>query len=113
MIRALILVLVALLLLPAFADAQTTGTSNHEVQRFTLPGSNTTGWRLHDDGTRLHLTLPAGAVIFTGSTFANLPNFQHAGAVIFCTDCNKATPCTSGGTGAFAKNFGDSTWDCD
>ena len=107
------LALVLLLAGVAGADAQTTSSSNREVQRFTLPGGNTTGWRLHTDGTRLNLTLPVGATIFTGSTFANLPNFATTGAVIYCTDCNKATPCSSGGTGALAKRLGSNTWDCD
>lgn len=34
------------------------------------------------------------------------------GTVVYCADCNKATPCTGSGTGAFSKRI-NSTWDCD
>lgn len=114
--RALIVVgLLALLALVAAApaEAQSTGVTNQEIQRFTVPGGNTTGWRVHSDGTRVNLTLPVGAITFTGVTFANLPNVQRNGTVIFCTDCTKATPCAAGGTGAFAKKLSGATWDCD
>lgn len=33
------------------------------------------------------------------------------GTIIYCSDCNKAAPCTSGGTGAFAFRV-NGVWDC-
>jgi len=34
------------------------------------------------------------------------------GAVVYCDDCTKATPCAGGGTGALAKRY-NGAWDCD
>ena len=107
------LALVLLLAGVAGADAQSVGTGNHEIQRFTLPGGNTTGWRIHDNGTTVNLTLPVGAVFFTGVTFANLGTVDLGpGTLIYCTDCNKATPCAGSSTGAWAKRR-TNQWDCD
>ena len=46
-----------------------------------------------------------------GKAFADLGT-PSAGSTIWCTDCNVATPCTSGGTGAFAFRTGAGTWSC-
>lgn len=43
-------------------------------------------------------------------TFANLGSNSN-GSIIYCSDCNKTTPCTFGGTGALAKRL-NGTWDC-
>lgn len=34
------------------------------------------------------------------------------GAIVYCDDCTKATPCAGGGTGALAKRY-NGAWDCD
>lgn len=44
------------------AFAQSTGVNNQEIQRFVLPGTNTTGYRAHASGSELHITLPAGNI---------------------------------------------------
>jgi hypothetical protein len=43
-------------------------------------------------------------------TFSALPSSTN-GAMIYCSDCTKATPCASGGSGAFAKRL-SGAWDC-
>ncbi len=43
-------------------------------------------------------------------TFANLPTEQD-GMLLFCKDCKSATPCVSGGSGAFAFGQGG-LWSC-
>src|ERR1019366_6722817 len=42
--------------------------------------------------------------------FANLPPEQD-GMLLFCKDCRNATPCVSGGSGAFAFGAGG-LWSC-
>jgi hypothetical protein len=34
------------------------------------------------------------------------------GTIVYCSDCTKATPCASGGSGALAKRI-NAAWDCD
>lgn len=43
--------------------------------------------------------------------FAALPAGPVNGMIIYCSDCNIANPCTSGGTGAFAKRIAGA-WVC-
>jgi len=43
-------------------------------------------------------------------TFAQLPSATNA-YVVYCSNCTKATPCASGGSGAFAKGI-NGAWDC-
>lgn len=42
--------------------------------------------------------------------FANLGAATN-GAMVYCSDCTKATPCAGAGTGAIAKRY-NGTWDC-
>jgi hypothetical protein len=46
----------------------------------------------------------------TPQVFANLGAATN-GSMIYCSDCAKATPCVSGGTGAIAKRL-NGAWDC-
>jgi|SRR6185503_7899109 len=46
-----------------------------------------------------------------GFAFADLPT-PPDGSIVYCSNCNKATPCTSGGGGAIAK-YVAGAWDCD
>ena len=48
---------------------------------------------------------------FDGVAFSALST-QANGSYTYCTDCTKATPCASGGSGAFAKRI-NGAWDCD
>jgi len=50
----------------AVAFAQTTGVNDQEVQRFVLPGSNTTGWRAHTSNSAMSLRLPTGDIAAEG-----------------------------------------------
>ena len=114
-IVALLLVLAALGV-PAIAAAQSRGINDVEVLRFTLPGRahpNQTGFRVHTSGSRMNVTIFSG-LKFTGVYFADLPALILGdGVMVFCIDCNKATPCTGGGgAGAYAKRRA-SAWDCD
>lgn len=111
--RALIVVgLLALLGGTALVWAQSTGINDQEVQRFVLPSSNTTGFRVHTSGSIMNLTLSHGSLRFGGRDFSLLPDVIVNGSVIYCSDCTKATPCASGGTGALAKRL-NNAWDCD
>lgn len=52
-----------------------------------------------------------GSVTYGTKTYSTLGS-PVAGTVIYCSDCQKTTPCTSGSTtGAIAKRLG-SSWDC-
>jgi hypothetical protein len=48
--------------------------------------------------------------IGTARAFADLGSPSN-GAQVYCSNCTKATPCASGGTGAFAKRL-NGAWDC-
>jgi len=52
-----------------------------------------------------------GFAAFDGVTFSELSTHAN-GTYAYCTDCTKATPCASGGSGAFAKRI-NGAWDCD
>ena len=57
-------------------------------------------------------SLSAGAPIAPKSyTFAGLPGSPVNSWLVFCSDCTKATPCASGGSGALAKRI-NGAWDC-
>lgn len=76
---------VALVLLLAFgvfalALAQTTGPDNVEIQRFVLPGTNTTGWRVHASGSQANLRLPAGDLNASGG-YRVAYTFAHGSGV--------------------------------
>jgi hypothetical protein len=49
-------------------------------------------------------------VIYAPTTFASLGPVGN-GQTFYCSDCTKATPCDSGGTGALAKRL-NGAWDC-
>jgi len=76
----------------------------------------TTGATIHrcEDGAGQGVT-PCAQVesfaAFDGLAFADLST-QPNGSYSYCTDCQKATPCASGGSGAFAKRI-NGAWDCD
>lgn len=57
--------------------------------------------------TNKTLTMPA----LTATAFAALGT-PADGSYTYCSDCTKATPCASGGSGAFAKRI-NGAWDCD
>lgn len=104
-------VLVAVLAAPFAALAQ-----NQTLENIPVPGSSTSGRRVHTDGTRVHETLGVGALKFTGTTYSTLDSYDLGpGTLIYCTDCTKASPCAGGSTGAWAKKRDGKTvgWDCD
>jgi len=103
------------------------GTSNTAGATWTLAGSRGTGTGA--GGSIIFQTAPAGSsgttqntlsAAFTingdGSispksvTFANLPTVANA-KMIYCSDCTIASPCASGGSGAFAKGI-NGAWVC-
>ena len=51
-----------------------------------------------------------GRLLSAGIAFANL-GAPANGAIVYCTDCNIANPCTGGGTGALAKRIAGA-WIC-
>ncbi len=57
--------------------------------------------------TILPRKLEVGATTFTGLS----TGLSTAGTVIYCTNCNIASPCTTGGSGAWAFRSG-SSWKC-
>lgn len=87
--------------------------SGSTILRIVIPGSaGVVQVRDSSDGSTLFQMTEAGlmwwAVAFTHAT---LPAGTTNGNVLYCSDCTKATPCGSGGTGAFAKRL-NSAWDC-
>jgi lysophospholipase L1-like esterase len=52
----------------------------------------------------------SGQILSNGLPFASLGALSN-GAMVYCSNCTKATPCASGGTGAFAKRL-NGAWDC-
>lgn len=57
--------------------------------------------------TILPRKVDVGAVTFSGLS----TGLSIAGTFVYCTDCNIASPCTSGGSGAWAFRSG-ATWKC-
>jgi len=57
------------------------------------------------DSLRIGKTLQIGLLPFAGLIS------NGNGTLIYCSDCTKATPCASGGTGALAKRV-NGAWDC-
>ena len=59
-----------------------------------------------------------GSVTYGSKSYTDLVNFANLtyvpanGTVIYCSNCQKSTPCASGGSGALAKRINGS-WDCD
>jgi hypothetical protein len=103
------------------------GTSNTAGANWTLAGSRGTGTGAGGDiifqtapaggsGTSQNALAAAftvkgdGAVQLKSVTFANLPTVAN-GYLIYCSDCTIASPCASGGSGAFAKGI-NGAWVC-
>lgn len=63
-------------------------------------------WTMDDGGN----VIQTGAFTLRSLTAGQLPSTANGG-MFFCSDCNKATPCTGGGTGAIAKRL-NGAWDC-
>lgn len=63
--RVAVAALALVVVTAALLEAQTTGPADREIQRFVLPGSNTTGMRVHSSRTVMSQTL-AGNIIATG-----------------------------------------------
>lgn len=53
-----------------------------------------------------------GDYLFLHSVLFATLGAEADGAMVYCSDCTKATPCAGAGTGAFAKRI-NSAWDCD
>jgi hypothetical protein len=51
-----------------------------------------------------------GSLQIIGVTYANLPTPSN-GQFVYCTDCQQANPCASGGSGAFARREAGA-WNC-
>lgn len=51
-----------------------------------------------------------GSLQIIGVTYANLPTPSN-GQLVYCTDCQQANPCASGGSGAFARREAGA-WNC-
>lgn len=69
-------------------------------------------WSFQTGGTTTRLTIPAdGGITLQSVLHANLPSSGN-GTLMYCSDCNKVAPCTSGGTGAVAKREAGA-WNCD
>lgn len=77
--RALIVAVLILLAAAGLLEAQTTGITDREIQRFVVPGSaNRTGFRVHASNTAVHmsLTIPAGNIIARGG-YKTMVAFAH------------------------------------
>lgn len=90
----------------ATAFAQTTGIDDREIQRFILPGTNTTGMRVHASRTEMNLRLPAGDIWAAGG-YKAVFSFAHNDLIVLGVS-NTAAPIagssrnivnTPGGTG--------------
>lgn len=64
--RALIIASVVVLALAALLEAQTTGINDQETQRFVLPGTNTTGFRVHASNAHMSVSIPRGNIAAMG-----------------------------------------------
>src|SRR3990167_171125 len=60
----------------AVAFAQTTGINDQETRRLILPGTNTTGERVHANRTEMNLRLPAGDIWASGG-YKNVFAYAH------------------------------------
>ncbi len=79
------------------------GTPSHSFTSDTDVG-------LYRTADVLGLAGPAGVQLPT-ILFASLPAASN-GVLIYCSDCTKATPCATAGSGALAKRL-NGAWDCD
>jgi hypothetical protein len=60
---------------------------------------------------QMRMAIGANGVNLAATLFANLGTPPANGFIAYCSDCTKATPCASGGTGALAKRLAG-VWDC-
>ena len=74
--RALIIASVVVLALAALLEAQTTGINDQETQRFVLPGTNTTGYRVHASNAHMSIAIPRGNIVAAGG-YKTLIHFAH------------------------------------
>ena len=74
--RALIVAGLIVFAVVGLLEAQTTGITDREIQRFVLPGTNTTGHRVHASRVHMSLTLPSGNIIARGG-YKTLIAFAH------------------------------------
>lgn len=92
---------------PAWFDVASGATLQFDLQSLTLDRIVT--WP-NAAGT-VTLNGNGAAFALTSVAFASLGTPAN-GTAIYCSDCTKATPCASGGSGAFAKRI-NGAWDCD
>jgi len=85
---------------------------------FTAPSLVLTsaGGRLVDTSNGQGFVVSPNSASVTTYLFPNTVAFASLGspsngAVVYCSNCTKATPCASGGTGAIAKRL-NGAWDC-
>jgi hypothetical protein len=65
----------------------------------------------NSSGTALTYVDASGRLYPLSVAFASLGTPSN-GAVVYCSDCTKATPCAGSGNGALAKRL-NGAWDCD
>lgn len=92
-----------------FNASQGTGTGGGHIPGFAGYSFATNGGivKINYDGSVSYGSKNYNELI----NFVNLLNIPSNGTVIYCSDCQKSTPCSSGGTGALAKRI-NSSWDC-
>lgn len=71
---------------------------------------NMNGNTVTDGTTSGGISVAPQGFTFSGISFANLPASAN-GTIVYCRDCMRTNPCTTGGVGAFAKRL-DGTWAC-
>ena len=80
-------------------------------------GSSTAKFRVNSSGIdngsdMMNINCQNGQIsLYTVTTFANLGT-PTKGTMMFCADCNVATPCTGGGSGAWAFRTAAPAWTC-
>lgn len=84
------LVLLLALGLVATALAQTTGINDREIQRFVLPGTNTTGFRVHASASEMNIRLPVGDIWAAGG-YKTRFSFAHGDRIVINVS-NSAMP---------------------
>jgi len=95
----------------------TTGASTEAFQIQNVTGSSISDNIYTGLGSTLaYALLTANTVLIDDRatvTFANLPTVGHLadGSMFYCSNCTIASPCASGGTGAFAKHI-NGAWVC-
>lgn len=91
-------------------DGRSASGAGVPVQIFANP-SAASAVQIYSSGSVLWFSVDStGGLRPRVVTFSLLPTTNN-GALMFCQDCTKATPCASGGNGAFAKRI-NGAWDC-